>query len=146
MILQLVIGSLVIVATIVVEAAFIISGVQVLRKLAHWLERSHRLLKAVICLAGITLWLMVAHTIGVWLWALVLLQVEAFHALEPAVYFSIVAFTTLGFGDVLLADEWRILSGMAAANGLLVFAMSAAFLVEFLGRMLRMERLEPLDQ
>ena len=142
MILQLFLGSLIVVLTIAVEAAFIIAGVQALRKLAHWLERSHRLQKAVAVLAGITVWLMAAHTIAVWLWAAVFLALGAFHSLEPAVYFSVVTFTTLGFGDLILGEEWRILGGIAAANGLLIFAMSAAFLVEFLGRMLKMERLE----
>lgn len=142
MIFQLLLGSVIVVLTILIEAIFIIAGVQALRKLSHWLERSHRLQKAVVCLAAVTTWLMAAHTIAVWIWAAVFIELGAFDALEPAVYFSVVTFTTLGFGDVILGQEWRLLGGIAAANGLLVFAMSAAFLVEFISRMLKMERLE----
>jgi len=54
-----------------------------------------------------------------------------FDALEPALYFSVVSFTTLGFGDVVLTPQWRLLPGMSAANGLLIFGLSTAFLVEF---------------
>jgi len=41
-----------------------------------------------------------------------------------------VSYTTLGFGDVLLPQEWRLLSGMAAVNGLLNIGLVTAFLVE----------------
>jgi hypothetical protein len=43
---------------------------------------------------------------------------DIFGTLEGAVYFSIVAYTTLGFGDILLPLDWRLLGGMASANGL----------------------------
>jgi ion channel len=91
-------------------------------------------LKTVLTLVGLTLWLMAAHSIGVWIWAATFLRLGAFDALEPAVNFSIISFTTLGFGDVVLMEKWRVLSGLTAANGLLIFALSAAFLVEFLTR------------
>jgi len=81
------------------------------------------------------LWLMAAHSAGVWIWAATFLAIGAFDALDPALYFSVVAFTTLGFGDITLAAEWRLLSGMLAANGLLIFGLSTAFLVEFLSRL-----------
>jgi hypothetical protein len=53
-----------------------------------------------------------------------------FPTMEEAVYFSLVAFTTLGFGDVLLPREWRLLAGLSAANGLLYFGLMTAMLVE----------------
>ena len=69
-----------------------------------------------------------------WLWALVFLAIGAFPSLEPAIYFAIVAFTTLGLGDVVLDQQWRILSGFASANGLLLFGLYTAFLVEVMRR------------
>ena len=58
-----------------------------------------------------------------------------FQSLEPAVYFSLIAFTTVGFGDIVLTPQWRILSGMVAANGLLLFGFSTAFLFEVMVRL-----------
>jgi len=77
---------------------------------------------------------LVLFTCFVWLWAIALIWIGVFSALETAVYFSIVAFTTLGFGDVLLPVEWRILGGLAAANGLLNLGLLTAMLVEMLRR------------
>jgi hypothetical protein len=92
----------------------------------------------VLCVAAT--WVMVQMTAGVWIWAMSLLALGVFDAMEPAVYFSLVAFTTLGFGDILLPMEWRLLGGLAAANGLLNIGMVTALLVEAL-RQVRLQQL-----
>ena len=71
-------------------------------------------------------------TIWVWLWALTFYALELFPGLEPCVYFALVSFTTLGYGDVLLPHEWRLLGGMTAANGFLNFGILVASLTEAL--------------
>lgn len=112
-----------------------------LLRLHPWLTRApHRpKLIFVLCLAAV--WIMFQMTIGVWVWALTLMGLGVFDALEPAVYFALVAFTTLGFGDVLLPIEWRLLGGMAAANGLLNIGLVTALLVEAL-RQIRLQQIE----
>lgn len=99
-----------------------------------WLVRApHRpRLILMLCVAGV--WILGQITVGVWMWALAFHLLGAFAAFEEAMYFAIVAYTTLGFGDVLLAQDWRLLSGMAAANGLLNIGLLTAILVEALGQ------------
>tara|TARA_X000000950_G_scaffold27492_1_gene29570 strand:+ start:236 stop:433 length:198 start_codon:yes stop_codon:yes gene_type:complete len=46
-------------------------------------------------------------------------------------YFVLVTFTTLGFGDLLAPVEWQLLSGITASNGLLAFGASTAFQVQY---------------
>ena len=89
-------------------------------------------MRAALILAGATLGLMVAMIAAVWLWALAFLWLGLFETTEEALYFALVCFTTVGFGDVVLGLEWRLLSGLAAANGLLIFGLSTAYLVEVL--------------
>ena len=79
-------------------------------------------------------WILVIVTIAVWIWGIVFLALGVFVTAEASVYFSIVAFTTLGFGDILLTQEWRLLAGMAAINGLLMIGLFTAILVEVLRR------------
>jgi voltage-gated potassium channel Kch len=50
-------------------------------------------------------------------------------------YFSIVTFTTLGYGDVLVAEQWRILAATEAANGIIMFGWTTALIVYFLGQL-----------
>jgi hypothetical protein len=65
----------------------------------------------------------------------------AFPKIEEAVYFSLVAFTTLGLGDIVAPQAWRILSVMAAVNGFLSFGLLTALMVEAL-RQVRLSQLE----
>ena len=48
--------------------------------------------------------------------------------LETALYFSTVTYTTLGYGDVVLTPPWRVLASLEAANGILLFGWTTAFL------------------
>jgi len=43
------------------------------------------------------------------------------------VYFSVVTYTSLGFGDVYPVDNMRLVSGVEALTGLLMIAWSASF-------------------
>ena len=137
MILQLIIGSLIISLTITVQAVFIGLAIGRLNRIGPWFISPQRNYKTIFATIAVTLWLLAGHSVGVWLWALSYLAVGAFDALEPALYFSVVSFTTLGFGDITLPVQWRILSGMSAANGLILFGLSTAFLIEFLTRLRR---------
>ena len=80
------------------------------------------------------LFVLLVQTVLVWLWASVFILVGAFDMLEPALYFALVSFTTVGFGDITLAPEWRLLSGLTAANGFLSFGWSTAYMVELVRR------------
>lgn len=116
-----------------------------LMRLHPWLTRPPHRPKLIFVLCIAAVWIMFQMTIGVWVWALTLMGLGVFQTLEPSVYFSLVAFTTLGFGDVLLPLEWRLLGGMAAANGLLNIGLVTALLVEAL-RQIRLQQIERLGQ
>ena len=79
-----------------------------------------------------SLWLIAGMSATVWIWALYFLWSGALGDLETAVYFSLVSFTTLGFGDIVLAQPYRLLSGMLAANGLVLFGLTTAVLIDLI--------------
>jgi hypothetical protein len=106
-----------------------------------WLTRAPHRPKLILVLGIAAVWIMAQMTAGVWIWALTMMALGVFDTLELSVYFALVAFTTLGFGDVLLPMEWRLLGGMAAANGLLNIGLVTALLVEAL-RQVRLQQLE----
>lgn len=145
MLLQLVIGSAVISLTIVVEAAFIGVTIVTLKRFGAWLSAPPHAFKTVLALTGVTLWLLAALSICVWIWAATYITIGLFEELEPALYFSVVAFTTLGFGDVTLPESWRLLSGLSAANGLLLFGLNTAFLVEFMNQLRHAQTPKKMD-
>ena len=81
---------------------------------------------------GVTLWMLTGQMAGVFVWAGAFQMLGAFADLEDAVYFALVAYTTLGFGDLLMPEEWRLLGGLVAANGMISFGLATAYMVRFL--------------
>ncbi len=145
MLVQLAIGTVLMMLTIVVSALTFWALEVLLVRSVRWIARPpHRpKLIAVLCVA--VFWSFSTVIVGVWIWALAFYGLGIFVTLEASVYFSLVAFTTLGFGDVLLPDDWRLLSGMSAANGLLIFGLMTAMLVEVL-RFARLEQESEEDE
>src|SRR5260221_8934287 len=52
------------------------------------------------------------------------------------VYFAFVNCTTLGYGDVVPLERWRLLGPVTAMNGILLFGWSTAVIFEVLRRTL----------
>lgn len=81
------------------------------------------------------------HTIEIWLYAalyrVVLIETQSF---EEALYFSTVTFASLGYGDIVLSPRWRLISAIEAANGVILFAWSTAFLFTLTRRLNLIER------
>ncbi|MEZ5913615.1 MAG: ion channel [Paracoccaceae bacterium] len=143
MILQILIGTLLMLISIVI-AGFSYWAMEIaLNRARRWLTREPHRPKLMLALCVAAVWILAQITAGVWTWALAFWFLEVFATLEASVYFSLVAFTTLGFGDILLPNDWRLLSGMAAANGLLNFGLLTAILVETL-RQIRLGQIDAL--
>lgn len=93
--------------------------------------------KAMQVLLITTVVLLFLHLLEVLLWAIayqVITPESEIANLEQAFYFSLVTFTTLGYGDITLGPEWRVLSGIEALNGVLLVGWSTAFLFSVLQR------------
>lgn len=134
MIRQLLLGTIVILITFVIHAWAFSWGTRMIeRSYSSILNRYRRMGLRFLLSFGVLLVLLVI-TVDVWLWAFVLLAVHSLGTVEEAVYFALVSFTTLGFGDIILDREWRILSGLIAANGLISFGWSTAFMVDMVRR------------
>lgn len=140
MLFQILIGVVMMLSTVVVHAT-------VLGIAAHYIRKP--MLSAVwktefsivtVVLLGTMLCVMMAHGIEVGLWAMTFMSIDVFENTETALYFALVAYTTLGFGDIVLPEQWRLLSGFAAANGFLAFGWSTAFQVELLRELSRKMR------
>lgn len=132
MLVQIAIGSGLLLASILIAAASALVLEWGLQVAQPWLLREPHRPKLMLVLVAVSVWVLGVITAGVWIWALVFLAIGALGTLEEAVYFSLVSYTTLGFGDVILPQEWRILSGLAGANGFLNFGLLTALMVEAL--------------
>ncbi|MCG6904601.1 MAG: potassium channel family protein [Rhodobacter sp.] len=134
MIVQLALGTvLIVVSTFIAGAGFLVMEAGMSRFQA-WLLRPPHPQKVLVLLCASVIWILLIVTVAVWLWAALFLFLGIFQTLEQSIYFALVSFTTLGFGDILLPPEWRLLSGLASINGLLMIGLQTAMLIEVVRR------------
>ena len=141
MVLQILVGTVLMLISLgVAGLSFWVMEI-VLARATPWFFREPHRPKMMLALFLAGVWSMWLVTACVWVWAIAFRLRELFPTMAQAVSFSLVAFTTLGFGDVLLPPQWQLLGGMAAANGLLNFGLIVAILVDAL-RHVRLGQLE----
>jgi hypothetical protein len=91
-------------------------------------------LKRLFLVSGVVLLMFLASVLEVMVWAITYLALNAIEGFEQAMYFSMVTFTTLGYGDVVLAERWRLLSSFEAANGIIMFGWTTAIVIAVVQR------------
>ena len=58
--------------------------------------------------------------------------ITEFESIEKAIYFSLVTFTTLGYGDITINSANRMLAGFEAMNGVLLLGWTTAMMFSLL--------------
>ncbi len=137
---QLILGSCITLVSLVSGAVLWWVLNETLDWMEPWLRRPPHLVKSFVVILMVVISTMSMMTLGVWLWAIVFTWAAVFPTLEEAVYYSLVAYTTLGLGDVIVPQEKRLLGGMTGANGFLMFGLMTAMLTDTLRHVRRMQR------
>lgn len=75
-----------------------------------------------------------ASIIEALVWAVTYMLIGAIEHFEEALYFSIVTYTTLGYGDIVLSEGNRLLASFEAANGIIIFGWSTAIIIAVVQR------------
>ncbi|MDQ2092811.1 ion channel [Rhodalgimonas zhirmunskyi] len=127
---QIMIGSLIVILSVLLSALVFLLLELMMERAHRWLIRPPHRAKLGLVLVVAVIGALGMITVSVWVWALAYLWFGVFSTLEESLYFSLVSFTTLGFGDIILPVQWRILSGMNAANGFLHIGMMSAVVLE----------------
>jgi voltage-gated potassium channel Kch len=133
MLSQLLLAGLVIGTTVVVQAAFMSVGLRTLKSME---ETSHKMLKRPNLVVVVwVLFLLFPIAIDVVIWAAVYRLRSALPSFEEALYFSTVSFTTVGYGDIVLDKESRLLATFEAANGWIIFGWATALIMIVIQRL-----------
>ncbi|HYQ73005.1 MAG TPA: ion channel [Gammaproteobacteria bacterium] len=134
MLLNVMIASALMVITTAIHASSMLLTVQVLVP-ANAHIKYHKRQKHLLAVAGVVLVLFLVSVIEVLIWSLTYLWLGALEHFEEAAYFSMVTFTTLGYGDIVLTDQWRLLASFEAANGIIMFGWTTAIVLAVVQRL-----------
>lgn len=132
MVIQLLLGGVLVVLNSMIAGGAAIALLYVITHQNGWMVHGRRGFKLIIALILCTLCAILIVTLCVAVWATAFLLLGLFPDVESAVYFSLVVFTTLGFGDLLMPQEWRILGAIMAVNGILNIGILTAVVLESL--------------
>jgi voltage-gated potassium channel len=103
--------------------------------LAEWLMDRREKLERQTSLPRLTMVLILVFAVTVTLhlaetaiWASFYQWWNLFPDYETSLYFSVTSYTTMGFGDVVLPQRWRLLGGIEGFSGVLLCGVSTAFI------------------
>jgi len=74
------------------------------------------------------------HGAEIWLFAFVYLALGAIPTLEPALYFSTISYSTVGYSDVHIVQHWRLIGAFESVLGIFLLGWSTAFFFRMIGR------------
>jgi hypothetical protein len=131
MLIQFLVGGVVCVCTITIHSLVMTVVVSVAR-VQSTTKRSHPSLRLIITMIATVSILMAAHVLEVFVWSLAYSIVDAAPAGTNLVYFAFVNYATLGYGDVIPVEGWRLLGPITAMNGALMFGWSTAVIYDVL--------------
>lgn len=94
-------------------------------------------LSAALLLIAVFVIIIILHMAEAGLWAVFYLWYGMFKDFETAFYFSLKSYSTVGYGDVLLPDHWRLLGTVEAISGALLCGLSTAFLFAIINALFR---------
>ena len=121
-------------ATVVIQALFMSFGLHAFR----WLAEHRPMAMVRYPTIAVVIWigfLIIPIVVNVLIWATFYYVQAALPSFEESLYFSIVTFTTLGYGDIVLDREWRLLATFEAINGTIIFGWMTALIVAFIQRL-----------
>jgi hypothetical protein len=84
-----------------------------------------------VVIGAVMFMLLVGNLMQVAIWAWLFVLIGEFTSYGDAFYHSAVNFASLGYGDIVMSEEHRLLGALEALNGVLMVGISAATLMAF---------------
>ena len=137
MLIPLLLGCATVFITMSVQIAAVVYMLQYLFNTVSSAENaSFNKRRATYVISLIMTMLFVGHVIQVAIWAVLFKQLGEFADFKTAFYHSMVNFASLGYGDIVMSEKWRLLGAIEASTGVLMFGLSAGVMLSLMSRIL----------
>ena len=131
MLRQILLGGGVSVVNIAIHVVTMVTIIQGGRKVVAY-GQAWPIARVVNAMVGTVVLLMLAHVAEVLVWSLAYAVADVAPEGTDLLYFAFVNYTTLGYGDVVPAERWRLIGPITALNGVLMIGWSTAVIFEVL--------------
>lgn len=127
MLTEISVAAMIVSLCLLLHAATLLFMAECLLRRRDYLERSggkrHYAMLMIVLFSGI----LFLHIVETSLWAGFYYTRGLFPNFETCLYFSLTSYTTIGYGDVLLPQRWRLLGAIEGITGVLLCGISTAF-------------------
>lgn len=137
MVMNLLIGCVTVFITMGIQIAAVVYLLQYLFKVMSRTDNRNRSKGRTTYVISIMMtMLFVGHLVQVAVWAFLFIQVGEFTDYATAFYHSMVNFASLGYGDIVMSENWRLLGAIEASTGVLMFGLSAGAMLSIMSFLL----------
>lgn len=129
------VGILVVACNVVLQALSTLYFLRIFIPQYKCWRKKNDFLSSFVMLVFLVMFFTLLHGGQCTLWAAVYYlnpQISSLSSFSESIYFSLITFTTIGYGDVVIDSEWRILSGLEAINGIMLVGWSTVMVFSFL--------------
>jgi hypothetical protein len=128
MLINLLLGFLTISACLLMQSMLLLAAMRYYHR-HQYLVDSPSFVASMAVINSVLLLLVLGNLAQVAIWALVFQWLGEFERFADAFYHSAVNFATLGYGDIVMSAEHRLLGAIEAINGVLMIGISTAALM-----------------
>ena len=128
MLTEISLAAMIVAACLLLHVTALLTMAEWLFRRREFLERKDARIRSALLLIALFSAIMILHITETSLWAIFYYTRELFKDFESSLYFSLTSYTTIGYGDVLLPQRWRLLGAIEGVCGVLLCGVSTAFI------------------
>jgi hypothetical protein len=128
MLINMLLGFAMISLCLLLQSSLLLAVVRYYRQHTD-MVRSPSFFASLVVVTVVLFLLVVGNLAQVALWAALFQMLGEFDTFSAAYYHSAVNFATLGYGDVVMSERYRLLGPIEAINGVLMIGVSTAALM-----------------
>ena len=128
MLSEVIIAFVIVATCVVIHTMGMLTFAQWMLKQRALIYGKRRLVNHALLLIMVFAVVIFLHLTETALWAVFYWSQSLFENFETSLYFSLISYTTIGFGDVVLPKRWRLLGAVEGISGVLLCGVSTAFI------------------
>jgi hypothetical protein len=130
MLMNLLLGCITVFVSMGIQVTVVVLTIRYVLRITHHANRSQDGFGFdTYVISMVLVMLFAGHLFQVAIWATLFLYLGEFTDFLTAYYHSTVNFASLGYGDIVMSEKWRLLGALEASNGVLMFGLSAGTLL-----------------